>query len=108
MAAFKGKARFDNIRMSITKNESIVPNCRLAASLLTRDRTRQKEYKNDSYQTDCSQSCVFPANHLHQSFLLVKFIILTVSIILVYLKIANAYIFSLEMLKAYIYKNFYF
>ncbi len=43
MAAFKGKARFDNIRMSITKNESIVPNCRLAASLLTRDRTRQKE-----------------------------------------------------------------
>lgn len=25
MAAFKGKARFDNIRMSITKNESIVP-----------------------------------------------------------------------------------
>lgn len=43
MAAFKGKARFDNIRMSITKNESIVPNRRLAASLLTRDRTRQKE-----------------------------------------------------------------
>ena len=40
MAAFKGKARFDNIRMSITKNESIVPK---AASLLTRDRTRQKE-----------------------------------------------------------------
>lgn len=68
----------------------------------------KKNKKNGSYQTECSQSCVFPANHLHQSFLLVKFIILTVSIILVHLKIANDYIFSLEMLKAYIYKNFYF